>query len=172
MRIKRITMSTNNVTVLGIDPGARQIGISVFKDRQLIFYGVKTLGGKDPNLKIATMKQILKGFITAHQIKHVAVKRIVFVQQHRSFVKVVFDELRSFLKKQPLGYSEYNPAEIRNLICEYEESTRANAARVLAQKFPELTRFMNVSKVWQKKYYSLLLEAVAVGFICAGKDLN
>lgn len=165
-------MSTKNLTVLGVDPGARQIGISVFKDRQLIFYSVKTLGGKDPNLKITAMKQILKGFIAAYQIEHVALKRIVFVQQHRSFVKVVFDELRSFLKKQPLGYSEYNPAEIRKLLCEYEEPTRANTARVLAQKFPELTRYLNVSKVWQKKYYSLLLEAVAVGFICASKDLS
>lgn len=160
-------MEAKPLTILGIDLGARRIGISVFKNRQLIFFAVKTLGLNNSRLKIERLKQIVNEFVASYEIDRVALTKIVFVQQHRSFVKVVYDELRSYLSKLPLGYSEFNPAEIRNLICGHERSTRANTALMLAQRFPELRRYSSVSKVWQKKYYSLLLDAVAVGFACA-----
>lgn len=152
---------------MGIDLGARRIGISVFKDRQLAYFAVKTLGVNESRLKIERLKQIVNELVAWYKIDRVALTKIVFVQQHRSFVKVIYDELRSYLRKLGLGCSEYNPAEIRSLICGHERSTRSNMALMLAQRFPELRRYAGVSKVWQKKYYSLLLDSVAVGFVCS-----
>jgi len=160
-------MESKPPTILGIDLGARQIGVSVFRDRQLVFFAVKWLGANDPRLKIVRLREIINEYVTAYEIDQVALTKIVFVQQHRSFMKVLYDELRSYLKKLGLSCLEFNPAEIRSLICGHERSTRANTALILAQHFPELSRYTSVFKIWQKKYYSLLLDAVAVGFVCA-----
>src|SRR5690606_12167199 len=146
------------------DAGARQIGVSVFKDCELTFYAVKTIRAKNQQLSIARMKRIISELLQDHEITHVALERVVFVQQHRTFVKIVFEELRGFLKKQNVIYREYNPKAIRQAVCENEKGTKTTTARILAMKYPELARYFNVEKIWQKQYFAHLLDAVAVGY--------
>lgn len=165
-------MNTHLPIILGIAAGARRIGVAVFHGTDLIFYGVRTIRDKNDDLTLARTRRILKEFLHNFDVTHLALAKIVFVQQHRSFVKIVSDEIRNYLKDQQVPYTEHNPKAFRKAVCENEKPTKANTALIIAGRYPELKRFFNVSKIWQKRYYDLLLDAVAVGLVCARDHLS
>lgn len=159
-------MNSSLPIVLGIDPGSRQIGTSVLKGEELIFYGVKTIKGGDKRETLAKMKAIISSLITEYGITYIAVENVTFIQQHRSFVKIVFEELMNFLNTKKIPHSEYNPKIVRQILCETEKRTKRNTFLILAYRYPELSRYLDVSRVWQKRYFSPMLKAVAVGLVC------
>jgi Holliday junction resolvasome RuvABC endonuclease subunit len=152
---------------LGIDPGARQIGVSVFRDKELIFYSVKTFKKQTGEEKLIKLRKIIEKLIADYRIESVALEKVVFVQQHRSFVKIVYDEIRDFLKENNVSFFEYNPKLIRAILCGVEKPTKRNVALLLAQRYGELVRYFNVPRLWQKRYYAQLFDAIAVGLVCA-----
>jgi Holliday junction resolvasome RuvABC endonuclease subunit len=150
--------------ILGVDTGARQIGFAVFKGKELISYSVKTIKDKSDLLSLAKMRWIIREILREYEVTKIVLEKIVFVQQHRTFVKVVYDNLKTCLKDLSVPYIEYNPKAIREALCENEKPTKATIALLLAEKYPELSRYFNAPKIWQKRYYSLLLGAVAIGY--------
>jgi Holliday junction resolvasome RuvABC endonuclease subunit len=158
-------------TILGIDPGARQIGIAVMKDDELVFYAVKTFKKGDDEEKLKKLRLIIEKLVTDYRVEYVALEKIVFVQQHRSFVKIVYDKIKEFLKERNIELFEYNPKVIRQIICDAQKPTKRNTALILAQKHAELVKYFNVAKLWQKRYFAQLFDAIAAAQVCA-KELR
>jgi len=154
-------------TVLGIDPGARQIGISVFSDGQLVFYAIKSFRKPKREDSLLRLRKVLLELLTQYRVEAVAIERVVFVQQHRAFVKIVYDEIREFLKELKVTFFEYDPKVVRGVMCGLHKPTKHNMSLILSQKHPELARYFNVPRLWQKMYYAQLFDAVAVGMVCA-----
>lgn len=160
-------MISSSPVVLGIDPGARQIGVSVTKGERLVFYAVKTFRKGNDGNSLLRLKEIINNLICDYEIKFVAFEKVAFVQQHRSFVKIVSEEIKRVLKEQNVKVFEYNPKQIRQLICGLEKPSKRNTALILSQRYGELVRYFNVPKLWQRRYYALLFGAIAVGLVCA-----
>jgi Holliday junction resolvasome RuvABC endonuclease subunit len=160
-------MSTSSPAILGIDPGARQIGVSVLYGEELLFYAVKTFRRKKVEDSLDALRKTIKKLIVGYNIDYVAAEKIVFLQQHRSFVKIAADEIRNFIKSENIGFFEYNPKQIRQIICGLEKPTKRNTALILSQRYSELVRYFDVPRLWQKRYYALLFGAIAVGLVCA-----
>lgn len=160
-------MSKSLPIILGIDPGARQIGISVLKGEELVFFAVKTFKKRNRKASLKKLNQIIGNFIDGYQVEYIALEKIVFIQQHRSFVKIVSEEIKKHLKKQGITLREYNPKAVRQVICGLEKPTKRNTALLLSQKYMELAQYFNVSRLWQKRYFAQLFDAVAVSFVCA-----
>jgi Holliday junction resolvasome RuvABC endonuclease subunit len=164
-------MAISSPTILGIDPGARQIGVSVLKNEEIVFYAVKTFKGRTASEKLEKLRIIIGKLIADYRVEYVALEKVVFVQQHRSFVKIVYEEIKQFLKREDIEFFEYNPKFIRETICGNEKPTKRNAALILTQKHAELVRYFNVPRLWQKRYFAQLFDAIAVGLVCA-KELR
>ena len=160
-------MRTDQQITLGLDVGARMIGVSVFRGEQLVFYAVKTFRKYNHEESLKNLEDIIQGLIEEYKIRFIAIEKIVFIQQHRSFVKVVYDRVIDFLKDKNIRFKEYNPKFVRQSICGLEKPTKRNAALILAQNYAELVRYFNVPKLWQKRYYAQLFDAIAVGLVCA-----
>ena len=160
-------MPFNSPIILGIDPGARQIGIAVFRDEELLFYAVKTIKQANRKQSLRKLRKVLIKLINEYAVQIVALEKVVFIQQHRSFVKIVADEIKAFLKEKKLPFFEYNPKLIRETICGFEKPTKRNTSLLLAQKYTELVRYFNVPRLWQKKYFAQLFDAIAAGVVCA-----
>lgn len=155
--------------ILGIDPGARQIGVSVLKNEELVFYAVKTFRRKNRADSLRKLRLIIKRLITDYDVGIIALEKVVFVQQQRSFVKIVAEEIGSFIKRENLLLFEYNPKYIRQKICGLERPIKRNTALILSQKYFELARYFDLPRRWQRTYFALLFDAIAVGVVCAGE---
>jgi Holliday junction resolvasome RuvABC endonuclease subunit len=154
-------------TILGIDPGARQLGVSVFRGDELVFYAVKSIKMPKREDSLIKLRKILLELLIQYQVKVVALEEVVFVQQRRTFIKIVYDEIKDFLREPKVTVFEYNPNLMRSVICGLQKPTKHNMALILSQKYTELTRYFNVRRLWQVRYYAQLFDAVAVGFVCA-----
>ncbi len=155
--------------ILGLDIGARQIGISVLKGEELVFYAVKSIR---QNSKVETLKRlqkVLTALIAKYDIEVIAIEKVVYLQQHRSFVKTVCKETKDFVLRKHLKIFEYSPQLIRRIICGQDKPTKRNTALILAQRYTELTRYFNVPRLWQKRYFAQLFDAIAVSLVCAGE---
>jgi Holliday junction resolvasome RuvABC endonuclease subunit len=158
--------------VLGVDSGARQLGVSVFRGEELVYCAVVTIKGSDKTETLLKVQKILKELIVAYGISHVALEKVVFVQQHRSMVKIVFEQIRNFLIAQRRPFSEYKPITVRKAICADEKPTKRNTAIMLARRYKELEHNLNAPNLWQKRYHALLFDAVAVGLVCAREIID
>lgn len=158
-------------TVLGIDPGARQIGVSVLRGEELVFYAVKSFKKRNQEETFRKLRKVLGKLIAEYRIECVAIEKIAFVQQDRSFVKNVYQEITNFIKKQNVEFYEYHPKFVRQIVCGAAKPTKRTAALMLSQRYTELVRYFAVPKLWQKRYFALLFDAIAVGLVCA-KEIN
>ena len=156
-------------TVLGIDPGARQVGVSILHaDGELVFFSVKTFKKPTKEESLRKLRKIISKLIIRYRVEAVAVEKIAFVQQRRSFVKDVYEEIIRYARGQEnLTLCEYDPKRIRQLICGLEKPTKQNAALLLSQSYPELVRYFSVPRPWQKRYFALLFGAIAVALVCS-----
>lgn len=155
--------------VLGIDLGARFIGVSIFEGTELFFYETKTIKRESDHETLLKMKSIVLDLIHQFDVVHVAVQKIVFSQQHRSFVRIVYEGLITLLRELGIDFSEHNPKTLRQVICGDEKPTKANTAQILSRKFSELRSTFCFGKAWQKRYASLALGAVSAGFVFANE---
>lgn len=162
-------MSAFQANILGLAVGARQIGVSILKDEELVFYAVKTI---KQNSKTETLLRLQKGLtelIDKYDIEAVALEKCVYVQQQNSFVKNVYQMTGDFALKRNIRLFEYHPKLIRQIMCGLEKPTKRNTALILARRYTELARYFNVPKLWQKRYFAQLFDAIAVGLVCAGE---
>lgn len=159
-------MPTLDPTVLGIDPGARQIGVAVFRGDELIFYGLKSIKKKTDADTLRKLRKVLAKMIETYRIEAVAIEKAVFIQQQRSFVKTVYEEAVSYARTQKVFLFEHDPKTIRRTICGIQEPTKRNTALALVQSYPELEQYFTVPKIWQKRYYAQLFDAIAAGLVC------
>jgi Holliday junction resolvasome RuvABC endonuclease subunit len=155
--------------ILGIDPGARQIGVSVFRGDDLLFFGLKTIKARNPDEVLEKTRNIMIRLIDEYRGDYVAIEKIVFVQQQRSFVMSVYEEIIEVVRQRNIPLIEYDPSAIKTFICTNGKPTKQSAAQILGQKYGELAKYLNTSNVWQRRYAAGLFDAIAVGYVCAAK---
>ena len=160
-------MPESSPIVLGIDPGARQIGVAVFRGEELLFYAVKSFKKRSEQETLRKLRKVIEKVIESYRVEFVALEQTAFVQQNRSFVKTVYGEIKAFLHKRSVEFIEYHPKDIRRAICRLEKPTKRNTALLLSQKYMELAQYFSVPRLWQKRYYALLFDAIAVGLVAS-----
>lgn len=168
-------MSKIEPNILGLDVGARQIGASVFRGGELVFYKVKSIKKTSGAETLHRLELVLAVLIEKYRIEAVALKKPVYPQQHRSFVKPVYETAKAFIVKNNLRLFEYDPDMIYKIICRSAKPTKAVTASLLSERYAELARYFNVPKLWQKRYYAQLFDAIAAGLVCArelGRNRN
>lgn len=155
--------------ILGIDIGARQIGVCVLKGEELVFYAVKSIRQDSASDTLKRLRKVLTALIEKYDIEFVAVEKVVYVQQQKSFVKTVCREAKRIISGKRIKLYEYSPQLIRCIIGGREKPTKRNTALMIARKYNELTYYFNVPKLWQRRYFAPLFDAIAVGLVCAGE---
>ncbi len=120
--------------ILGLDIGARQSGVSVFQGEELVFYAVKSIRQNSQTETLKRLQKVLTAVIEKYDIEVIAVEKVIFVQQYRSFVKTEYRETKDFVSSKSIKLFEYSPLLVRRIICAQEKPTKRNTALILAQR--------------------------------------
>lgn len=153
--------------ILGIDPGARQIGVAVLRSDELLYYGIKTI--KKNKLRKSTfvsLEQIITKLVDEYKADYIALEKVVSIQQRNSFVKAVYWQIKTIAQKHQYNLKECCPNFVRNSICNKTKGTRQETYHFLTRKYPELNRYLSVTRIWQKAYFAHLFDAIAVAVVC------
>lgn len=159
-------MSQERPIILGIDPGARHIGVAVIFKDDLLYFGVKVIkSAKTPSARFSRLAGIVSNLVHEFSVSHIALETVTSRQQLRSTVKHIYQQLRLVADKTGLPLIEYDAYCVRNAICGHPKATRSEACDILARRFPELLKYRLVKRIWQREYFARLFAAVGIALI-------
>jgi Holliday junction resolvasome RuvABC endonuclease subunit len=129
------------LTILGIDPGTKQMGLAVIRGSMLLRASVHTLrNGGHPHQVIGQARSVVLSYVTKHQPEIVAVERPLLVPTKRAaLVSVIVEELRGRSKDLGLRVVELSARDARKTIVGDPFAKKIDVARALVRNhFPEL----------------------------------
>ena len=122
-------------TILGIDPGTKEMGLAVLRDRELLGYGVHTLrNGTRPYDVVGQARRIVLAAIEKHSPQIVAIEEPFNLPTKRAhLLNVIADELRGRAEELGLAVVELSPAAIRERVTGNPRATKIDVAEVLVR---------------------------------------
>ena len=132
---------TQPKTILGIDPGTKEMGIAVLRGSQLLTYGVHTLrNGERPYDLLGQARRIVLGYIAEHAPQVVAIEAPLMLPTKRAAIlSVIAQELHGRANELNLEVVELTPQEVRQAVVGNPKATKIDVAEVLVrQGFEEL----------------------------------
>jgi len=153
--------------ILAIDPGTKEIGVALLQDSDLLYYAVRTVRDRSTAQKILQqVATIAAESIAKYGPDCVAIEKMFVIQKSAALLSVAAEEIKSVARNCGLPVYEYAPTTVRKFICQTGAATKRDVARVVAGRYPELTKHLNTQNEWDEKYYSNIFDAIAVGLIC------
>jgi Holliday junction resolvasome RuvABC endonuclease subunit len=128
-------------TILGIDPGTKEMGLAIIRDRQLVSFGVHTLrNGHHPHDVIGQARRIVLAAIEEYGPQVVAIEKPYALPTKRAALLSVIDqELRGRAEDLGLRVVELTPEEIREAVVGNPRATKIDVAeRLVAGDFKQL----------------------------------
>ncbi|MCO6512289.1 MAG: hypothetical protein J5I65_16010 [Aridibacter famidurans] len=162
-------MTISPTRILGIAARARKIGVSVLVKSELVFYGIKSPMKEDQQTTLQKIESAVEDLITKNEINCVAIEGLPYTQQKQSLSKAVFDRVVNSIRIHGIRLYQFNPKDVRQELIQKRDPTKLDVAIALADRFPELRRYLVRQEPWNKYHYSTLFDAVAVSFYCARK---
>jgi Holliday junction resolvasome RuvABC endonuclease subunit len=121
-------------TILGIDPGTKEMGLVVLRGRELRYFGVRTLrNGTRPHDVIGQARRTVLATIQKHEPDIVAIEEPFNLPTKRShLLNVISDELRGRAKELGLEVIALSPAAIRGRVVGNPNATKIEVAEALS----------------------------------------
>ncbi len=166
-------------TILGIDPGTKEMGVVVLRGRELLSYGVHTLrNGERPHEVIGQAKRIVLGYVARYAPQVVAYEAPLPIATARgAILKVITEELRERSRELGLEVRSLRPAEVRQALLRNPKATKLEVAQALVEHGFEELRAKLPRKPAQsalgfrpgEKYWLHAFDALAVAFAAADR---
>lgn len=120
-------------TILGIDPGTKEMGLAVLCGRKLINFGVQRLrNGTQPYDVIGQARRIVLSEIAKHDPDIVAIEEpLILPTKRASLMSVIAQELRGRAEELGLEVVELSPALIRERVVGNRNATKFDVAEKL-----------------------------------------
>jgi Holliday junction resolvasome RuvABC endonuclease subunit len=164
-------MLKNKNRILAVDPGAREMGVVVLEDTELIYFGVKSLKKFRPESVLRkAVKEILNKLIVEYDVKILVVENGWFSQESSPLFQTVFRTIKHVAKDKKLKLAIYAPKTIRKFICGDGKATKKRTALILAKQYPELEIYLEQNYRWKEKYWLNVFDALAAGLAHVMQD--
>lgn len=122
-------------TILGIDPGTKEMGLVVLRGQELKYFGVHTLrNGTRPHDVIGQAKRIVLAMIERHRPDVVAIEEPLNLPTKRAhLLNVIADEVRERALELGMELVALSPMDIRQRLTGNPRATKIEVAEYLAQ---------------------------------------
>jgi Holliday junction resolvasome RuvABC endonuclease subunit len=162
----------NSPIILAVDPGTRELGFAVLQGESLLYYGVKTVTNrKAPSQVLETISAFIRGLIEKYEPLTLAIEKMFITQKNSALLYVAAEQIKAVAGEGKIPIWEQSPSAIRKRLCQTGRATKREVAKLIADRYPELSRYYNRTRHWEIEYYANLFDAVAVGLVCL-EDTN
>ncbi len=153
------------LTVLGINPGSRYLGIAVFQGPLLRDWRVKIIKGKGPKEKMKKIKEIVSSFIELYRPNVLAIKRLHPSRSSQNLKQLVA-RIRELARRKGLKVYQYSMEDLEVFFSPEERINKKKLAEIITSKYSVLIHELKKEKDNQNPYYIRMFEAVALGSVC------
>lgn len=152
------------VTILGISPGTRYIGIALQRNGILYDWKVKTYNGIWSEEKLQKVANYIESLIETHVVEHIACK-VPHIGRRSQGLKLLIETIKLIAEKFNSTLHLYSISELKAFFT--AEIHNKNAlVHYLANILPELKHLLNKELKNKNSYYVKVFEAIATTLHC------
>jgi hypothetical protein len=152
--------------ILAIAPGKREIGIAVFRGFELCHFSITEIKRGIPKHRLKDECAALAQKLIYMFGPGALVFRAISGYQESSLrLKPILKAFRVQAGKQRVPLVEITLAQVRTTLCPKDKPTQKIAFQNLCELYPGLRQYLDRPSAWQNQYYTVLLSAVAIGFV-------
>lgn len=152
------------VTILGISPGTRYIGIAFLRNGILYDWKIKSYKGIWSEEKLLKVMSYIESVIEAHVVEHIACK-VPHIGRSSFGLKLLIEKITSIAEKYNAKLHLYTIKELKDLFTAGLENKSA-LVRYLADNLPELRHLLTKELRNKNVYYVKVFEAIASTLHC------
>ena len=156
------------LTILGLNPGSKYLGIAVFEGADLRYWAIKVLNGDRSNKKKEKAKKILSDIIDRYEVNVLAIKKL-----HPSRSSKILDRLvtsfKDFSKKKRLKVREYSLKILKDYFSPCSKTNKKRMAELIVAQYPFLDSLLKKEKRNKNPYFVRMFEAIALGIVCVSQ---
>ena len=158
-------MPKKNLTILGINPGARYLGLAVFRGSELRDWRIKVTKGRWSNEKYRKIMEILSGFVEQYSPDVFAIKRL---NPSRSSVGLdrLVRKIIALSEKKGIRVYQYGIKELETFFDSAGRSNKKKMAEIIVSEYPVLYCELAKERNNRNPYHLRVFEAVALGSFC------
>ena len=153
--------------VLAIDPGTKEMGVAVLEGGALLYHGVVVIkkgrsAQETLDRGIASVGGLIEDFRPA-----ILVIEKTFVGRNRNaaLLNVFADEIQALGIRKQLNVLTFAPSAIKKAVAGNGWATKAEVAKVVVARYPELKAFIFHDRKWKERFHANMFDVVALGMM-------
>ena len=154
-------MPKETLKIIGINPGTRYLGISVFQDSDLRDWRIKVFQEKWSEHKIKKIKKTILGLIEDYDSNVLAIKKLHPSRSSKN-LKLLTVWIKESCRRKGLRILQYSIKELEDFFLPNEKLNKKNLTKKIYSEYPELIHQIIRENRNKNPYYIRLFEAVAL----------
>lgn len=160
-----MSMPKKPITILGINPGAKYLGIAVFRGPELRDWRIKVTKGTWSEEKYRKIIEILSEFIEQYRPDILSVKRLNPSRSSAELDRLV-QKIIALSEKKGLRVYRYGIKELEAFFYTERKRNKMKMAEIIASEYPALHRELDLERCNKNPYHLRMFEAIALGAVC------
>jgi len=152
------------MNIIGINPGTRYIGFSIFHDTELWDWGVKNIEGRWSKDKLKKAIKIISDMIGLNKSNIISIKQL-HPSRSSSDLNQLVSKIKELAKRKRLEVYQYSIDDLKTFF-HSEKINKRQLAEMITSDYPFLYYALEKEKAIINPYYARMFEAVALGAIC------
>ncbi len=157
-------MPKKTLKIIGINPGTRYLGISVFHDSDLRDWRIKVFQEKWSEQKIKRIKNTILSLMDDYEPNVLAIKKLHPSRSSKN-LKLLTAWIKESCKKKGLRILQFSIKELEDFYLPNEKLNKKNLTKKISSEYPELIHQINREKRNKNPYYIRMFESVALASI-------
>ena len=158
-------MANEPITIVGINPGTRYLGVAVLKGSQLREWRIKLVNRNSIEGKVKYVESIMRKLIERYKPDAVALKKLHPSRSSTNLDRLV-QAIRQCANERKIKLCEYSLSKVETLLLHEDKTNRWKLAEYITAPFPVLNRVLRNELNCANPYYIRMFEAVALSTAC------
>lgn len=165
-------MRKSKTNILAIDPGTRFMGVALLDKQKLLYHSVTVFRkGPTPQFTLKEGRRVILRLLADLKPGVLVVEKTFFANNRNAALLNVFaDEIKAIGKKKQLKVVCFAPSTVKKHICGNGRASKAEVARTIIARFPELKVYMTQDRAWKESFHQNMFDAVALAVTALEKQ--
>lgn len=159
-------MPRKPLTILAINPGSKYLGLAIFQESDLRYWGIKVLKGRWSKNKILKVKIILSDLIGQYEPNVLAIKKLNPSRSSKNLNHLVAN-IREFLRRKILKVYQYTLKDLEKFFSPEGRINKKKMAELVVSHYPFLIHSFDKERKNKNPYFIRMFEAIALGVVCS-----
>ena len=157
-------MFQESSSILAVNPGTKYLGLAVFQNTDLIYWGVKVLKGKWSESKTRNTEIALGDLINRYHVDTIVLKKLHSSRTSKNLNRLV-RSIEILAKQKGMRLYRYSLDDIKQSLAGGMKVNKMAVAGIVTAHYPFLAHELKSEKKHKHPYFVRMFEAIAAGIL-------